>query len=57
MLSDDIGNQRVKIAADSILKLREVDVFRVLEWAEEHERRALAEWITAKRVDLRIKQW
>jgi hypothetical protein len=43
---------RIKIAADSVQRLRRCDVFRVLEWCPANERAALAEWIVSERADL-----
>lgn len=42
----------IKISADSLQKLRRIDVFRVIEWAPDAKRAELARYITAGRPDL-----
>ena len=44
------NEQAIKIAADSIAKLRKQDVYRVLDWYPQLD--GLPQWIKAQRPDL-----
>ena len=44
--------QHIKIAAEDVGSLRKTDVFRVLEWAPDEHRQAVADHITENREDL-----
>ena len=47
--------QYIKIAADSVGKLRVQDVYRVLDCCQEGERQGLAAWLVIQRPDLAVE--